>query len=246
MDQDTLIPPLALITGAARRLGAAMAVTLARQGYAIALHYYQSANTALTLAANIREAGVPVYTFNADLTREDEINHLFNAVADLPNRLHVLVNSAAVMHPGRLDELSGHEWDGVMALNLKAPFLCTQRAIPLMEKGKSSVINIIDAGWEKVWTGYGAYIVSKAGLESLTRLQARTYAPGIRVNGIAPGLILPPDDMSDVAWQKLVDRIPLNRSGTLDEICQVLIFLLEATYMTGQIIYMDGGFRLVG
>jgi len=246
MDQDTPIPPLALITGAARRLGSAMAVTLARQGYAIALHYFHSANAAQALAATIHDTGAAVYPIRADLTREEEIDQLFDAIAKLPNRLQVLVNSAAVMQPGRLDELSGAEWDGVMALNLKAPFICTKKAIPLMEQGKGSVVNIIDAGWDKAWTGYGAYIVSKAGLESLTRIQARTYAPGIRVNGIAPGLILPPDDLPESAWQKLVGKIPLKRSGTLDEVCQALIFLLENTYITGQIIYVDGGFRLGG
>jgi NAD(P)-dependent dehydrogenase (short-subunit alcohol dehydrogenase family) len=246
MDQDTPIPPLALITGAARRLGSAMAVTLARRGYAIALHYYHSADDARALAATIRETGVSVYPISANLTCEEEIDHLFDAIANLPNRLQVLVNSAALMRPGRLDVLSSKEWDEVMALNLKAPFICTKKAIPLMEQGKGLVVNIIDAGWDKAWTGYGAYIVSKAGLESLTRLQARTYAPGIRVNGIAPGLILPPDDLPEVTWQKLVEKTPLKRSGTLDEVCQVLNFLLENSYITGQIIYVDGGFRLGG
>ncbi len=237
-------PILALVTGGSRRLGKAIALALAREGYAIGLHYFRSAGEVEATAAEIRALGVAAYPLYADLSDPGQIDELFAAVACLPERLGVLVNSAAVMARGDLLSLSPAEWDSVMALNLRAPLLCAQRAARLMEEG-GLIVNISDTGARKNWTGFPAYTVSKAALETLTRLLARVLAPRIRVNGVAPGLILPSRGMEPEAWERLTERVPLKRGGKPEEIAQTVAFLVHNEYITGQTIVVDGGYQVV-
>ncbi len=236
--------PLALVTGASRRLGRVLALELGRQGYAIALHYHTSVDKAHETAGEIRKLGVPVSLFKADLTDPEQINHLFEGVSLLKNPLRILVNSAAVMERNNLMDISAHEWDETLALNLRAPLLCAQNAAKLMQEG-GLIVNITDAGASRALTGFPAYIISKSALENLTRLLARTLAPNIRVNSIAPGLILPGENVISQEWSRLVDRVPARRSGTPEEIAKALIFLLHNDYMTGQSIVVDGGYQLI-
>ncbi len=237
-------PPLALVTGAARRLGRTLAIELARMGYAIGLHYYRSRAAAEATAVELESHGVPVFLLPADLADPAQIDALFEQVAALPFRLQVLVNSAAVMPRADVRQISAAEWDGTMALNLRAPLLCAQGAARLMPPG-GLIVNVTDSGALRAWTGFPAYIVSKAGLESLTRLLARALGPELRVNAIAPGLLLKSDDVSDADWQRLVSRLPLKRQGTLDEVGLALRYLIENTYVTGQVLVVDGGYQLV-
>ncbi len=241
--QPRMEPPLALVTGAAHRVGRAIALGLARRGYAVALHYHTSAADAARTAAEIEQLGMPVLSLQADLRDEEQIAEMFTRIAagDLP--LRVLVNSAAIMSRGDLRTLPADDWDAALALNLRAPWLCARQAAPLMSPG-SSIINITDAGISRVWTGYPAYAVSKAGLEMLTRLLAKTLAPGIRVNAVAPGLVLPAPDLPPQEWDRLVQRLPLRRSGQVDNLVQAVVFLLENEYITGQTIVVDGGYQL--
>jgi len=237
--------PLALVTGAARRLGREIALCLAQEGYAIGLHYHSSEDSAQETAAEIRSLGVPVQLFRADLTRADEIQALFKQVANQPHLLQVLVNSAAVMPKGSLRDLRPAQWDDTMALNLRAPFLCSQQAGRLMEHTGGVIINISDSGARKTWTSFPDYVVSKAGLEVLTRLLARTYAPKIRVNAVAPGLILSPDGIPEESWHHLVDRVPARKAGTPKDIAETVLFLIRNNYITGQTIVVDGGNQLI-
>lgn len=237
--------PLALVTGAAVRLGKAITLELARAGYAIAVHYHRSADAAEQTAAEIRELGVPAYPVPADLTRPEEISALFAMIKSLPHPLMVLVNSAAVMPRGHLQTMGVEEWDAVMNLNLRAAWLCVQQAAPLMGAG-GVVVNISDTGANKTWTSFPAYTVSKAALESLTRLQARTYAPNIRVNAIAPGLILPAEGMPEEEWNRLVERTPLKSSGTPDSISKTVLFIIQNPHITGTTLVIDGGYQLAG
>lgn len=237
--------PLALVTGAAVRLGKAIALELARAGYAIAVHYHHSTDAAQQTAAEIRELGVPAYPVQADLTRPEEIATLFEIIKSLPHPLTVLVNSAAVMPRGHLQTMGVDEWDAVMSLNLRAAWLCLQQAAPLMGPG-GVVVNISDTGASKTWTSFPAYNVSKAALESLTRLQARTYAPNIRVNAIAPGLILPADGMPEEDWKRLVDRTPLKSSGMPDSISKTVLFVIQNPHITGATLVIDGGYQIAG
>jgi len=236
--------PLALVTGGAHRLGRAFALALARQGFAILLHYHHSEEEAAATADAIRALGMPVYQVQADLTSLTNIESLFITIDTLPHPLKVLVNSAALMPRGDVRTLSAADFDAAIALNLRAPFLCAQEAAKRMDDG-GLIVNVTDIGAQKAWSGFPAYTVSKAGLESLTRVLARSLAPMIRVNAIAPGLVLPSEYVSEEEWKRLVERLPLNRPASVDEITSALEFLLENEYITGQTIVVDGGYSLL-
>ena len=236
--------PLALVTGAAQRLGRTFALTLAQHGYAILLHYHHSSKAALSTADEIRALGIPVSLIDGDLTDITQIGSVFSRVDSLNLSLKVLVNSAARMKRSDMRTISTEDWDATLALNLRAPFLMAQMAAERMKEG-SLIVNVTDTGASKLWTGYADYLVSKAGLETLTRIQAKKYAPNIRVNAIAPGLVLPSPDISEEEWNRLVNRLPLGRSASLMEIASALEFLLINESVTGQTIFVDGGYSLI-
>lgn len=242
---DTPSIPLALVTGAAHRIGRAVALELARQGFAIGLHYHQSEELARQTAAELEAVGVPAYLLPADLSDSAQIDALFDRLAQLPHPLRVLVNSAAVMPRGDLRDLPVEQWDAVFDLNLRAPWLCARAAARQMGSAGGTVINITDSGASKAWTGFPAYIVSKAALESLTRLLARALAPAVRVNAVAPGLILPSPDLPPEQWQRLVDRLPLRAEGQPEDVARAVLFLITNPYITGQVLAVDGGYQLV-
>ncbi len=220
-------------------------MALARNGYAVLLHYRSSGEKAVSTATEIRTLGVPVFLSQADLSRPEEIDGLFAQVDKIPHTLKVLVNSAAVIPAGDPKTLTADEWDSTLDLNLRAPFLCAREAATRMKDG-GLIVNITDVGARKSWTRFPAYSVSKAGLEALTHILARAYAPSIRVNAIAPGLVLQADQVSVAEWQKLVERLPLKRAATLQEIATALEFLLKNEYVTGQTLVIDGGYSLLG
>jgi pteridine reductase len=236
--------PLALVTGGAHRLGHSFALALARQKYAVLLHYHRSTEEAELAAAEIRALDVPVYLGQADLTDSTQMQSLFNIVDSSNLRMKVLINSAAVMIHADLKTILTTDWDFTINLNLRAPFLLAQLAAERMTEG-GLIVNVTDAGAGKAWTGFPAYVVSKTGLDTLTRLQAKTYAPLVRVNAIAPGLVLPSADVSPEQWNKLVNRLPLGHPASIDEITLALDFLLRNESVTGQTIVVDGGFSLL-
>jgi NAD(P)-dependent dehydrogenase (short-subunit alcohol dehydrogenase family) len=235
---------LALVTGSAHRLGKAFALSLARMGYSIALHYRGSADEAEHTVKEIRALGVDCLPIRADLTIPEKIDFLFSLVDEFKMPLKVLVNSAAVMPVGKPQELELKDWDLALDLNLRAPFLLAQQAANRMTDG-GLIVNITDIGAQKAWSRYPSYTVSKAGLETLTKMLARAFAPGIRVNAIAPGLVLPSDVVTKEKWDKLVDKLPLKRAARLDEITSALEFLIKNEYITGQTIAVDGGYSLI-
>ncbi len=245
MPEPPVDRPFALVTGAARRLGRSIALGLAQEGYAVGLHYHQSGEDALQTAEEIRAAGVPVSLFRADLTDPAQIEKMFGEVELQYGRLQVLINSAAIMVQGNLCQLTVPVWDAIMALNLRAPWLCAQCAARLMQNSGGVIINISDSGARKTWTGYSGYIISKSGLEVLTRLLARTLAPAIRVNAVAPGLILPPESMPAEDWQRLVKRLPAQKAGTPEDVVEAILYIIRNPYLTGQVIVVDGGYQLI-
>src|SRR5690349_7807581 len=232
--------PLALVTGAAHRLGKVFALTLAREGFDILLHYHQSEDAALQTKAEIESVGRRVYLAQADLTNPTQIESLISNIESLD----VLVNSAAFMPAGNVDLLSIENWDQSLDLNLRAPFLLAQEVSKKMDEG-GLIVNITDVGAQKTWSRYPSYTVSKAALDSLTKILARALAPTIRVNAIAPGFVMQSDIVADEEWQRLVNRIPLKRPARTDEIASALEFLLKNQYITGQTIVVDGGYSLV-
>ena len=232
--------PLALVTGAAQRLGKAFATTLARQGFDILLHYHRSSDAAVQTKMELEAVGSRVVLAQADLTDPEQISSL---VAQIDS-LQVLVNSAAFMPSGSVDQLSLENWDTSLDLNLRAPFLLAQQASHKMESG-GLIVNISDVGAQKAWSRYPSYTVSKAALESLTRILARGLAPKIRVNAIAPGLVLQSDIVPAEEWDRLIKRLPLKRPARPEEIASALEFLLKNEYITGQTLVVDGGYSLI-
>ena len=232
--------PLALVTGAAHRLGKVFALSLARQGFDLLLHFYQSSDEALETQAEIESIGGRAILFQADLTDPNQILSLVSTL----DSLSVLVNSAAYMPSGNVQALTMENWDTALDLNLRAPFLLAQECAKKMTDG-GLMVNITDVGAQKSWSRYPSYTVSKAALESLTRILARALAPKIRVNAIAPGFVLQSDIVTDEEWQRLINRIPLKRPARAEEIASALEFLLKNEYITGQTIVVDGGYSLV-
>jgi pteridine reductase len=232
--------PIALVTGAAHRLGKEFALTLARLGFDIVLHYHRSADAAAQTKAEIESVGRRASLARADLTQPAEIQSLIFTL----DSLNLLVNSAAFMPSGNVDQLSLENWDAALDLNLRAPFLLARAASTKMADG-GLIVNITDVGAHKAWSRYPSYTVSKAGLESLTRILARAFAPKIRVNAIAPGLVLQSDIVPAEEWERLIKRIPLKRPARPEEIASALEFLLKNEYITGQTLVVDGGYSLV-
>jgi len=232
--------PLALVTGAAHRLGKAFALTLARKGYDIVLHYHSSSDEALQTKAETESLSRNVFLVQADLTDPSEIQSLVSNI----EHLDVLVNSAAFMPGGNVDALTLENWDTALDLNLRAPFLLAQACASKMTDG-GLIVNITDMGAQKAWSRYPSYTVSKAALEALTKILARALAPKIRVNAIAPGFVLQSDIVPAEEWERLIGRIPLKRPARTEEITSALEFLIQNQYVTGQTIVVDGGYSLV-
>jgi len=236
---------LAMVTGGAVRLGREIALGLAREGYGIVLHYRSSTAGAELTARQIETHGVPCTLIQADLRDPVHIKSAFETVSGLDHPLTVLVNSASVMPRGDLRELTVAEWDDTLDLNLRAPWLCAQHAARLMQDHGGVIINLSDTGASKTWSGFPAYTISKAALEVVTRLLARSLAPNIRVNSVAPGLILPSDETDSADWQRLVDRLPAKHPGTPQDVVQAVLFLIHNQYITGETMVVDGGYQLV-
>ena len=239
------LQPLALVTGAAHRLGKAFATVLSREGYAVFLHYWTSEDQAQATAGELRALGAPVFTCKADLADPAALSAMFSEVDKIPHTLGVLVNSAGLLRSGDVRTLSVEEWDETLDLNLRAPFLCAREAAARMTSG-GLIVNITDVGARKSWSRFPAYSVSKAGLEALTGVLARAYAPRIRVNAIAPGLVLQSGQTPDSDWMRLVERLPLKRAGTAEEVAAAFEFVLKNEYITGQTVVIDGGYSLLG
>ena len=235
---------MALITGAGVRVGRAIALRLAARGYTIGLHWHHSEEPARQTAQAIEQIGAAVVPLQADLREPKQIEAMFSQIAAGPYRLAVLVNSAAVMQAGDLMEMSVEDWDATLTLNLRAPWLCARAAARLMGDQGGVIIQISDTGARKAWTGYPAYVVSKSALETLTRLLARRLGPHIRVNAIAPGLILPAAGMDENEWQRLAQKTALQRPGNPEDVARAVEFLVENLYITGEVLAVDGGYSL--
>jgi len=235
---------LVVVTGAARRVGKTIALHLAQKGYAIGLHYHQSDEEAMATAQEIEKIGGKVMLLKADLSRSEEVENLFQKVEASGLTLTLLINSAATMKRKNLLAMTVDEWDQTFDLNTRAVWLCSREAASRMPDG-GLIINISDIGAEKNWTTYGAYSISKAAVESITRVMARQLAPQIRVCCIAPGLLLKAEGQSDLLWQQLVDKVPMGRPTRVEELLVCVDFLRENTYITGETIHLAGGYQLV-
>lgn len=244
---------VALVTGGAHRVGKAIALALAREGANLVIHYGSSENVAQQTVAEITTSGLEAISAQADLRDPARIEALFEIVQNHFGRLDVLVNSAASFQKRPFEQIGLDDWEQVMAVNLRAPFLCTQHAAPLMRFEHSGdeaglIINIADLSGVYPWIGYAHHGVSKAGLIHLTKATARELAPQIRVNVIVPGPILPPPGMSPDGekWRRVSGVVPLGRAGDPKNVGQAVVFLAHNDYVTGATIEVDGGEHLLG
>ncbi|MDH3255152.1 MAG: SDR family oxidoreductase [Acidobacteriota bacterium] len=244
----------ALVTGGARRLGAGIARGLAAAGANVAVHHGHSREQAKRTVAEIQALGVEAFSAQADLADPDALASLFDTVATHCGRLDLLVNSAASFQRMPLGEITVDDWDAVVALNLRAPWLCLRHAVELMmaksgeQRECGVVVNIADLTGVQAWAGYSHHGVSKAGLIHLTKIAARELAPKVRVNCVVPGAILPPPGMSieDREWAAKRDRIPLQRTGEASDVAGAVVFLARSHFITGSVLAVDGGEHLIG
>lgn len=233
---------VALVTGSARRLGRAIAAGLARRGVEVAVHHHASSEEAAQAVHEFQKLGVRSRVYRADLRYPAEIEALFRAIQSDFGGLDILVNSAAVLERKPLLEITPQDWDDVLNLNLRAPFLCAQHAARIMMKGGGGkIINLSDLAAFQPWPAYAHHCASKAGLEAITRVLARALGPEIQVNSIAPGSVLPPEDWGEQERAELIRRTALKRLGSPDDVVRAVLFVLESDYMTGATLLVDGG-----
>jgi NAD(P)-dependent dehydrogenase (short-subunit alcohol dehydrogenase family) len=233
---------VALVTGGAIRVGRALSLALARAGADILVHYNSSADEARDVVGEIEALGRRAHAVSANLAHMTEARALIDAVRTHFGRLDILVNSAATFESKAFRDITEDEWDHVLAVNLKAPFILMQAAAPLLEAhGDGVVVNITDLSAFQAWPSYTHHAVSKAGLAHLTRIAARALAPGVRVNAIAPGTVLPPEAYTGIGSDGTSDRRLVRQAGSPSDVAQTLLYLVECNFITGQTIVVDGG-----
>jgi len=235
--------PVALVTGAARRIGAVIARTLHAAGYDVALHCRRSHDelAALIDALETRRAHSTL-VLQADLADSAPLPGLVDAVVARFGRLDALVNNASIFHPTPLGEITPAQCDAFFAVNARAPLLLAQAAAPHLKAAHGAIVNITDIYAERPLPQHAAYGMSKAALRMATLALAQELAPEVRVNAVAPGAILWPEAKSDVDRSAALARIPLQRTGTPEEIAGTVLWLIrDAGYVTGQTVRVDGG-----
>jgi len=239
------IPPAALVTGGARRIGRALVLALAEAGFAVAVHHHRSHAEAATLVAEIARTGGKAIALAADLADEAAVQRLLPEAAAALGPIGVLVNNASIFANDTMSTATRESWDAHLAINLRAPFVLSQEfAARLPPDAGGAIINLLD---ERVWNltpYFVSYTVSKAALWTLTRTMALALAPRIRVNGIGPGPTLPSPRQSPEQFREQCRRLPLRRGTSPSEIAAALRFILAAPAMTGQMIALDGGEHL--
>ncbi|MFA7553845.1 MAG: SDR family NAD(P)-dependent oxidoreductase [Spongiibacteraceae bacterium] len=239
MNQQQPRSPAALVTGGATRVGARFSLFLAEQGYDIALHYHSSEKEALKVAEQIRSLGRQCEVFKHDFATSSEPGSLIKAVLTVFPRLNLLVNSASVYDAEPTLSTSLELLENQFKVNFFTPYLLTQGFAEQVETG--NIINILDNKIEYQQYHYSAYLLSKKTLAEFTKMAAMEFAPRIRVNGIAPGVILPADVRTDdyIEWRK--EGIPMKTQGSVDHLCQAMGYLLANDFVVGQILFVDGG-----
>ncbi|WP_203299696.1 pteridine reductase [Marinobacter sediminum] len=238
--------PVALVTGAAHRLGAKTAQTLHARGWNLIIHYRSQQQKAEALAGDLNQTrhGSAV-TLQADLSNLAEVKQLAEQSVALWGRLDGLVNNASVFYPNPTEQATAQDWDNILNTNLRAPFFLLQACLPALRDSAGGVVNLIDIYSERPLPHHPLYCASKAGLAALTRSWAKDLAPSVRVNGVSPGAILWPEGEAELDrshQQAILEKTPLARTGTPEDIAGAIAFLLcDAPFITGQILPVDGG-----
>ena len=233
-----------LITGAAKRIGAACARLLHGEGCNVFLHYRSSKEAAMALCYELNQSRPDSsYLMQADLLIKNELQALADEACSAWGGIDVLVNNASSFYPTPVADVTEQQWDELMGSNLKAPFFLAQALSKTLTDNRGCIVTIVDIHAERGLIAYPVYSIAKAGLVAMTKVLAKELGPSVRVNGVAPGAILWPDkDFSDQEKQDILQRIALKRTGVPTDIAKAVWFLIkDADYMTGQILTVDGG-----
>jgi pteridine reductase len=248
--QNTL-QPVALVTGSAKRLGRKMVETLHYAGYRVIIHCHQSVDAANAVAEQLNQRRADsAKVVSANLLDQQQVTELANKTLACFNRLDVLVNNASSFYPTPFTQATETHWHDLVGSNVKAPYFLSQALIPELSKRQGVIVNMVDIHADKPLQEHSIYCMAKAALKMMTKSLARELAPTIRVNGIAPGAILWPSSNAPALAEQdkaaILQQVPLNRLGEPEDIAQTLLFLVQAPYITGQIIAVDGGRSLGG
>lgn len=241
---DTSTAPVAIITGAARRIGATIADFLHRRGLSVVIHYRGSAEPAAALAERLNAIRAnSAVTVQADLAEAGAPSRILSAALDTFGRVDVLINNASAFYPTPVGEATAEHWDDLFASNARAPFFLSQACAPHLARRGGAIVNLVDIHALVPMQRHSVYGMAKAGLVMQTRALAKELAPDIRVNAVAPGAILwPENEDSPEAAEAILDRVPLGHQGRPEDIAgAVTFFALDAPYVTGQILAVDGG-----
>jgi len=237
---------VALVTGAAKRIGAALARTLHQEGFSILIHYDTSDTDAKSLQAEL-ETGRPgsAHCLSADLSDFLAVEQFAKEAISVWGHIDVLINNAARFYPTEVGSLTANNWDDLINTNLRAPLFLSQALAETLKHSLGCILNLVDIYAERPLKGHPIYSISKAGMAMLTKSLAIELGPEVRVNGIAPGAILWPGQAADInatEKERVLNRVTLKKMGNPQDICQAALFLInQAPYITGQIINVDGG-----
>lgn len=234
----------ALVTGAGVRVGRVIAHALLRRGVHVAIHYHRSEYGARQTAVEGETMGCTVAMLQADLGDPAAARALAGRAAEALGGLDILVNSAAIMVQQPIAEVTPEDWDRTMNVNLRSPFFVAQGAVAAMGSGGGAIVNIADLAAFERWTSYAVHCISKSGVVVMTELMAKAFAPAVRVNAIAPGAVLLPDDWDEATRQRFADTTPLKRLGSAQDVANAVLYLLENDYLTGETLVVDGGRRI--
>lgn len=234
---------IALVTGGARRVDRAFSLALAEAGCDVVVNFNGSADEAAVTAADIERLGRRALPVHADISRPDDIARLVRETEQAFGRLDIVVNNASLFERAPVPDITVDDWDRVLNVNLRGPFFLAQAAAPLLRRdGGGLIVNIVDLSALQPWPSFAHHAVSKAGLLHLTRVLARALAPDIRVNAIAPGTVLPPEDTEGEDGS---ERRVLARSGEPADVTSALLYLVRSDFVTGENLVVDGGRMLL-
>lgn len=233
----------ALVTGAAKRIGRAIALALAAQGADVAITYRNSDEAAQQTVVDLAALGVKSLAVRCDLLDPEAIRSAVAEVASQFGRIDLLVNNAGMFESAALEEITAEQWDRIFATNTRAPFLMAQAALPLLRRVQGRIVNIGSLGGQHAWATHGHYCTSKAALHMLSEVMAKAWAPEVSVNVVAPGMI----EQGEVeeAYEHFARKTPMQRNGTAEDVAAAVLFFATApTFITGQLLTVDGGLGL--
>ena len=239
-------PRIALVTGGAHRLGRAIALALADTGVHIAIHYHSSSDKAQAILTELHARGVESMHIPGDLSDTNAAEHIVDQVLQRWGRLDILVNNAGIWGPTPIGTVTAEGWDELLNTNLRGAFFVSQRAAKALRASLGCIINIADIGVERPWGNHVPYLVSKGGIVTLTRALARDLAPEVRVNAIAPGTVLMPENYTEEQNRRAAANTLLKRVGSAEDIGQAAVYLSQASYVTGVVLAVDGGASIRG